>query len=214
MTHRQRAQSALSRVERRAARASLAQGFSLVESLVAIAIIGIVAAISIFAFNNYLPTIHSDSSLQLLKGQLQQARQNSVDQRRTVLVTFQGTGELLTQRQNLDVSTTPPTVISTTTLSDYFLPYGMVYTVVTGVPDTPDAFGNTKAVNFNCTVALPSPCTITFQSDGSVVDSGGNYVNGTVFIGIAGQGRTARAVTILGATGRIKGYRYNGSAWF
>jgi hypothetical protein len=25
---------------------------------------------------------------------------------------------------------------------------------------------------------------------------------------------TARAVTILGATGRIKGYRYSGSAWF
>lgn len=193
----------------RAGRVRLAQGFSLLEVLVTVAIIGIISGISYLAFSNVLPTIRSDSAMQVLVAQLRQARQVSVDQRRNIQVTFQGTSEIVTVKVNLDATTTQ--------LSDYFLPYGMVYMVFAGVADTPDGWGGgppLKPVNFNCTSALPSPCTITFLSDGSVLDNGGAPVNGTVFIGKAGQPLTARAATILGATGRIKGYRYSGSAWF
>jgi Tfp pilus assembly protein FimT len=189
----------------------------LLEALVTIAIIGIVAGMSFVAFTNVLPTIRADGALQLLAAQMRQARQASVDQRRSIIVTFQGTKEIIIKRQDLDLTTTPPTVKSTTLLSDYFLPYGMVYMVFPGppaVPDTPDGFGKSAAVNFNCGSSLPSPCTITFQSDGSVLDHTGAYINGTVFIGKTGSSSTARAVTILGTTGRIKGYRYNGSTWF
>jgi hypothetical protein len=117
-------------------------------------------------------------------------------------------------RQNLDITTTPPTVISTTVLNDFILdPNQMVFTLFAGLPDTPDGFGNSTAVSFNCgSPALP--CTITFRGDGSVVDHTGAYVNGTIFIGNAGKTITARAITILGATGRIKGYRYKTNAWF
>jgi type IV fimbrial biogenesis protein FimU len=187
----------------RRSRALGAEGYSLVEMLVTISIIGILSAIAYLAFMNVMPTMHADSALQLLQGQLRQARETSVDQRRDIQVTFNGTSEIVTMLVNLDSTTTQ--------LSDYFLPYQMTYTVLPGVGDTPDGFGNGSAVSFNC----PSmPCTITFQSDGSVLDSTGNYVNGTVFIGILGQTQTARAVTVLGATGRIKGYHYNGTSWF
>lgn len=186
------------------AQARRAQGFSLLEALAAIAIIGILAGISFVAFTNVLPTIRADGAMGLLVAQLRQARQASVDQRRNILVTFQGNGEIVTVRQNLDLTATP--------VSDYILPYGMVYMLFSGIPDTPDNFGRSAAVSFNCGGTLP--CTITFQSDGSVLDRTGQYINGTVFIGRAGQRLTARAVTILGATGRIRGYRYNGSAWF
>jgi Tfp pilus assembly protein FimT len=171
--------------------------------LATIAIIAIMSGISYFAFTNILPTIRSDSAMQDLEVQIRLARDTSVRLRRNVLVTFQGIDEIVIVIQNLDLSTSP--------LTDYFLPYGMVYTVFAGVPDTPDAYGNTNALNFNCTSALPSPCTITFRSDGSVLDSASGPVNGTVFIGQMGQPITARAVTIFGATGRIRGYRYNGS---
>jgi len=163
---------------------------------------------SYMAFANILPGIRADSAMQVLQIQLRQAREASVDQRRNLTVTFQGTAELVTVRVNLDGSTTQ--------LSDYFLPYGMVYGVLAGVPDVPapDNNGNTQALDFHgapgCTTL---PCTLTFQSDGSVVDTSGNPANGTIFIGKTGQSQTARAVAILGATGKMKNYRYNGSVW-
>jgi type II secretory pathway pseudopilin PulG len=188
------------------------KGFSTVEFLATIGIIGIVSAMGVYTFNSVLPSMNADSAMQVLQAQLRQARQTSVDQRRNIQVTLQGTGEIVTVRQNLDLTTNPPTVVSTTTLSDYFLPNQMTYLVFAGTPDTPDGFGKSAAVNFNCG-SPPLPCTITFQSDGTVVDRTGAYINGTVFMGIAGNPVTARAITILGATGRIKAYRYGGSSW-
>ncbi|MGA3164490.1 MAG: prepilin-type N-terminal cleavage/methylation domain-containing protein [Terriglobia bacterium] len=187
----------------RRSRVLRAEGFSLIEMLVTISIIGILSGMAYLAFINVMPTVRADSALQLLAVQLRQAREASVDQRRIIQVTFKGTSEIVTVRQNLDLTTTQ--------LSDYFLPYQMAYSVLSGVGDTPDHFGNSSAVSLNCT---GMPCTITFQSDGAVFDSSGNFVNGTVFIGISGRKQTARAVTILGATGRIKGYRYSGTSWF
>jgi prepilin-type N-terminal cleavage/methylation domain-containing protein len=194
-------------------RPSLSQGYSLVELLMTIAIIGIVSGFAILAFTNVLPNIRADSAMQLAEAQFRQARQTSVDQRRNVRVTFQGTGEMKTELLTQDFTTTPPTVVSATPLSDFVLPYGMVFMRVSGVPDTPDTFGNAADVSFNCGAGLP--CWIIFQSDGTVLDNSQvTYVNGTLFMGKTGQSQTARAVTILGATGRIRGYRYNGSAWF
>jgi prepilin-type N-terminal cleavage/methylation domain-containing protein len=191
------------RMAGRRSRALGAEGYSLVEMLVTISIIGILSAMAYLAFMNVVPTMHADSAEQFLQAQLRQARETSVDQRRNVQVTFNGTSEIVSMLVNLDGTTTQ--------LSDTFLPDQMNYTLLPGVGDTPDGFGKASAVSFNCT---GMPCTITFQSDGSVLDSTGNYVNGTVFIGILGQTLTARAVTVLGATGRIKGYHYNGTSWF
>jgi prepilin-type N-terminal cleavage/methylation domain-containing protein len=184
-------------------------GFTLIECVVTIAIIPIAVGMAIVAFTNALPTIRADSALQTLQSQLLQARETSVDQRRNVQVTFKGTGEVVTTLVNLNLSTTQ--------LVDNILPYTMVYTLFPGVPDTPDGYGNTLAVSFignGVQDCASLPCTITFYSDGSVQDGSGNYVNGTVFIGYAGNPLTARSVTILGATGCIHGYRYNGNAWF
>jgi hypothetical protein len=52
-----------------------------------------------------------------------------------------------------------------------------------------------------------------FGPDGSFVDPTGVPVNGTVFLGVPGQVETARAVTVFGSTGRVRGYRWIGSAW-
>ncbi len=188
--------------------------------MMSIAIMAVVSAMIYEWVYNAVPTLQADSGMQFVEAQLRQARETAVDQRRNILVTFQGTAEIVTQIQNLNVTTTPPTVTSTTTLSDYKLdPNQMVFTVLAGIPDTPDGFGKTTAISFtdtstNTQQCSSLPCTITFQSDGTVVDSSGNYVNGTVFIAMVKNNLMARAITILGATGRIKGYRYHGNVWF
>ncbi|MGA2984526.1 MAG: prepilin-type N-terminal cleavage/methylation domain-containing protein [Terriglobia bacterium] len=210
---------------RKTANAGSDQGFSLMELLTVIAIIGIVSAMALVAFFKELPMIRADSSMELMEAQLRQAREIALDQRRNIQVTFSGTGTMAIVEQTLNVTTTPPTVTGTTTLGSFVLdPNEMVFTVLTGVPDTPDGFGNTSAVcvtssgicfnNSACGATPALPCTITFQGDGTVVNSTGTNINGTVFMGTGGNSLTARAVTILGSTGRIKGYRYHGNAWF
>ena len=55
-----------------------------------------------------------------------------------------------------------------------------------------------------------------FQSDGEFLD-GATFlpINGTVYLGVTGQTSTARAVTVLGTTGRVRGWKSNGSnVWY
>ena len=46
-----------------------------------------------------------------------------------------------------------------------------------------------------------------------MINQAGVTTNGTVFMGMLPDVRSARAVTVLGATGRIRGYRYDGRNW-
>jgi hypothetical protein len=54
-----------------------------------------------------------------------------------------------------------------------------------------------------------------FQNDGELVDgSTFQAINGTVFIGVSTLSNTsARAITVLGSTGRVRAWKFNGSAW-
>jgi hypothetical protein len=97
--------------------------------------------------------------------------------------------------------------IATTVLRSVALESNATFTLAPGVPDTPDAFGNANAVAFG--VAN----TVMFGTDGTLIDGNGNPLNGTVFLSIISQPESARAVTVLGATGRIRGYRWWGGVW-
>jgi hypothetical protein len=76
-----------------------------------------------------------------------------------------------------------------------------------GVPDTPDGFGLGPGVVFQDGLT-----TIYFLADGSVTDSNGIPVSGTVFLGMTGR-PAVRAVTVLGPSGRVQSYRWDGRAW-
>jgi hypothetical protein len=73
--------------------------------------------------------------------------------------------------------------------------------------DTPDQFGSSEALDFGSATGM------TFRPDGTLVGSSGNPVNGTILLGIAGHPEVARAVTILGATGRVRSYRWAKDQW-
>ena len=53
-----------------------------------------------------------------------------------------------------------------------------------------------------------------FESDGELVD-GSTFqpINGTVFLGVPGKNTSARAITVLGTTGRIRGWKGTGTLW-
>lgn len=176
-------------------------GVSLIELLITIAVFAIVAGMAATIMINVMPSVHADSSMELVVSTLQQAHQAAISQRRNFLVTFIGTNEIKVQREEL-----PPGSGTLTTVSDNLLGNGVTYTLVTGVPDTPDGFGNSKAITFTSN-------EIVFMSDGTAVDTSNNLLNGTVFMAIGTNPATARGVTVMGATSRVKGYRYNGSAW-
>ncbi|MFZ0961334.1 MAG: prepilin-type N-terminal cleavage/methylation domain-containing protein [Terriglobia bacterium] len=203
-------------------------GFSFIEIIVVIVIIGVVFAMAFESFHQALPSMRADSAMLFLETQLRVAREASIDERRNVTVQFAGGGQIVAYIQPLTGSGLIPLLLYDYTLPA--LPEGLAYGVLTGVPDTPDAYGNaspgvygngvyacslTAAIN---PVPVGTSCTIEFQSDGSVWQwngSTGNYVieNGSIFMGITAQPRTARAVNILGSTGKIKAWRYNGTVW-
>jgi prepilin-type N-terminal cleavage/methylation domain-containing protein len=184
----------------RRARGLANAGYSMIELMTVVAIMGIMTGIAATIMDNVIPGVHADSSLDLVVAQLRQAREMAIDQRRNFIVTFQGTRELVVVRQELGGTQTP--------ISDLFLSSGVTYMLTPGAPDTPDGFGNTQAVNF------AGGNEVIFVSDGTVTNPSGLLVNGSAFMGITNTPASARAVTIMGATGRIKGYSYSGTSWF
>jgi hypothetical protein len=53
---------------------------------------------------------------------------------------------------------------------------------------------------------------ISFYPDGSAHDLAGNLNNGVVYIARPGDLYSSRAITLTGATGRIRGWRLAGGA--
>lgn len=182
-------------------------GMSVLELLITVLIIGTIVGASVLVTDQVLPTVRADAALRLVQSQVLLTRQMAMDQRRNFNVTFKNNNELLIVRQEL-----APGV--TTTISDYLLPNGATYKLYTGVLDTPDGLGNTQAVDFTCGSSTIVNAVV-FVSDGTVTDpTGTNICNGSVFMGIGNKQSTARALTVMGASTRIRGYRVNGNTFF
>jgi prepilin-type N-terminal cleavage/methylation domain-containing protein len=173
-------------------------GYSLLEMLVVIALVGIVSSAALVQMKTTIAALDADEASNLVVSELSYARQAAVDERRNVLVQFLGTHEIRVTRDEIGGGTT--------VLADVTLPSGYTFGLAGGVGDTPDAFGNATAVYFN------NGTSGTFLGDGTFVDGASVLLNGTVFTIGVGNG-SARAVTLSGATGRIKEYWIQGTAW-
>jgi type II secretion system protein H len=177
-------------------------GYTLVEVLVVLALIGIVSAITV-VMPGMSKTAKADSELQRVISGLRSARDQAVAQRRNIAIDFPTVTQMRLVRQ--DVSN--GVVIGTTVLGTYTMESGFDFRQFPGVPDTPDAFGAAGAQSFGAATA------VLFTSEGELVDQTGDPLNGTIFVGHSGEPGTARAVTILGVTGLVTGYRWDGRQW-
>ena len=177
------------------------QGFSLVELLFVVALMGILGAMSVLQIGASRASIKGDGAMRVTIGQMRTARELAIGQRRFMRVVLTLPNKLEVIREEVPGPAT--TVVSTTFLE------GPTFKLM-GLPDTPDAFGKASAIDFGTVT------NIKFTPDGTLVNQDGVTINGTVFMGMTpddAAARSARAVTILGSTGRIRGYRYDGRNW-
>jgi len=174
-------------------------GFGLLETLAVIALISIAATVAIIQLRPTRELLSADQNSNLVMTQTRYARQVAIDQRRNVLITFTAPNRITVTRLESGGGST--------VLSDVTLSGGFTFGLPTGtIPDTPEGFGNATAVAFGLATGG------TFLGDGTFISAGGLVQNGSVFT-IGGGNQTARAVTLTGATGRLKQYSLDGGVW-
>jgi len=181
------------------------RGFSLLEILTAVAVISVVLGMAMLNYGSILPNFKANSAMDQLLYQLRSARERAIAHRREVQVQFIGTNQLQIT-EIWPVGTAPVD-------KPVSFEGGAQFIVFPSVPDIPAPFnfGNTAPVYFEGLSG--GPPIMKFSTTGAFIDGGNTLVNGTVFMGIPGRPSTARAISILGATGRVREYHWDGSQW-
>jgi prepilin-type N-terminal cleavage/methylation domain-containing protein len=194
------------------------RGFSLIEMITTVTIILIVTGILVAGLQPAIQYSHVNNAYNTTLAAIRQTRDYAVGQRQEYSVTFSN-------------ALVPNTVTITQTgngnvVATYQLPSDMRFMVVSGFPNTaatvPDGFGNgTNPIAFDVNVAGGDPTTIYFMPDGTGQDINGNINNGVLYVARCvdtasspcpagnkiGDINTAHAITVWGATGRIRGWR-------
>ena len=170
-------------------------GFSLLEMMATLSIMAIVGSMATASLVTARRAYQGDGAMRLVMSQLNTAREMAITQRHNMEVQFVGGNWVRIVRHENAVGVT-------TLLSNVALESGAQFALTAGVPDTPDGFGATSPIEFG------TAATVMFTTDGTLIDSGGSPINGTVFLSIQNQQESARAVTVLGSTGRVRGYKW------
>jgi type II secretory pathway pseudopilin PulG len=178
-------------------------GFSVTELLVTMAILMTGGAIAVMNISGAVRNSHVETAYQNTLDQLRLARQVAIDKRTVCRVDFTAPGTIAVTQAFAD-----GTPVQTETVT---LPTDVQYTVVAGMPSpptpTPDNIGNGNiAIDFD-RVAGGSGTTIYFQPDGSALDAAGRSNDGVIYVARPNELTGARAITLLGTTGRIRGWR-------
>jgi prepilin-type N-terminal cleavage/methylation domain-containing protein len=201
------------------------RGFTLVEMMVVISLALIIMAMAIGGVPSMLKTSRADAGLTELAMAIRFARESAISARRNVALSF-GSNTITITRAEYCPSTctsanwstfpgcnqppaSPPgspcpakqTALRTITLE------GRNTFQLMGVGDTPDTFGASTEI------ALGPKTPAMFTTDGSFIDSSGDPLNGSLFIGITADRTSARALTIFGPTGAMHLWRWDGRKW-
>ena len=183
------------------------RGFSLIEMMIVVTVLLIACAVSFMTLQPAMKQGRVTNAYNFALGALRQAREDAVADRRVYMVSFSNAAI-----PNTITITQSDTGVVTAT---YKLPTDVTFNVQVGfpvsqttAPTTPDAFGiGATAIDFDQSVAGGLKTAIYFYPDGSAQDANNNTNNGVLYIGRAGDITSARAITVWGATGRLRGWR-------
>lgn len=175
------------------------KGFSLMEIIVVVAIMGIMFALASGITMSAVKSSTADSSTSAVINIIELARNQATSQRRDFQLVFTAPNQIQVLRLELPSGSTP--------IANRYLENKQAFTRFTATGDTPDTFGHPGGIAFGTTP------TIRFTSDGSLIDSSGDILNGTLYLGVPDDISTARAITIFGATGLIRSWKWYGSKW-
>jgi len=184
------------------------QGFSLIETLLVIAIIVIMSAMAIISIYGTLPQQQATAGVNAAEAVFRQGRDQAISQRRAYQLVATAPNQLQLERIEIGLTLTPLPLVT--------LPAPAQFMLYSGIPDTPDGYGT-------CSSGLCFPGSGGVQqwlSDGTFVNGGtGAPLNATIFIAVPGNSAgdlknigTQRAFTVLGTTGRIRAYKWNGGS--
>lgn len=174
-------------------------GFTLIEMQLVTMVAVILGAIAVVSVANSMTSAKGDSAMAQVAGILRTGREAAITQGRTIEVRFDPPQRMRLVRLNRPNGET--------VIAEIGLENGARFQVDSRLPDTPDRFGNTTAIDFG------GVANVRFLPDSSLADGANVPVNGTVFVGIPGQTNSARAVTVTGASARAQAYRWNGKDW-
>jgi prepilin-type N-terminal cleavage/methylation domain-containing protein len=203
-----------------------AGGFSLIELMIVLALFMVVAGMSFMALQPALKDARVNHAFDNVLMQLRVARQRAITERKQYIVCFgvaAPTGALTpmgaptaqsVQMFRWDAGTA---LSAATQISVNVLPSDMQFQAVGGVPTgpgaVPDGFGTgTTAIDFDQGVAGGNKNQVMFMPDGSAHDTNGSWNSGIIYIGRNSDLYSSRAVTLYGATGRIRGWRLTTTA--
>src|SRR5208282_2953 len=206
-------------MQRRSNRAE--QGFSMVAVVSDVGMIMVLVGMAVMSTMSSTYASKANDAMFEVITQFRTAREIAVSKRRNVLVAFTAPNQIQLTVETLP-GETPAAAIAPVFLNDG-VAGGNIFYVYPGLPDTPMGFGNATALDFAPASGGTAGLSIMFTTSGSLVGTtassgfnvvgNSNPVNATVFTGIAGKQNTARAVTVMGTTGRVRSYSWTGSAW-
>lgn len=186
-------------------------GFTAVEIITVMLIVMTIASVALIQLQPIIQQFRANAAMDQVKGALRQARELSISQRRTIVVQFVNNNTI-----QLFQVVEPGNVRAAQAFLVLPIESTVQFMTFAAEPDTPDLYGIPAApagVEFAGVVGGP-PVGMQFQSDGTFTDANGTPINGTVFLGVTNVPTTARAITVLGGTGRIHTYRGTGVFWF
>jgi prepilin-type N-terminal cleavage/methylation domain-containing protein len=196
------------------------RGFTLVELVTVVAIVLVLSAFAVISTSSSTQNSKANAAAQTVVGQLRSARQQAISLRRNILVTFTLPNKIQLAIETL-TGEAPAAAIAPVYLNDNAAG-GAQFCQISGMPDTPMGFGNSSPITFQATSGGTSGLSVMYSSSGSMVGTtatagfssvgNSNPVNASIFIGFPGQPNTARAITVLGSTGRVRSYYWAGPA--
>jgi prepilin-type N-terminal cleavage/methylation domain-containing protein len=202
-------------------RESDARGFSLVELMIVLSLFLIVAGIGFMALQPALKDARAHHGYEDVLMQLRVARQRAISERKQYIVCL-GVAAPAGALTPMEAPTAQSiqmfrwdagTALSAATqISANTLPSDVQFQALAGLPNNPatvpDGFGTgVVALDLDQGVAGGNKTQVMFMPDGSAHDTNGSWNNGIVYIGRATDLYSTRAVTLYGATGRIRGWR-------
>jgi prepilin-type N-terminal cleavage/methylation domain-containing protein len=183
-------------------------GYSLIELMLVVGIMGVVTGIAVVQIGASKQGLNGDGAMRVVLSQLNQGKQLAITQRRNIRVTFDANNSVQIIREEV-----PGPIL--TTISSVPFEGGAMFARITspnlGEPPPPELPAPTGGLV--AAVAFGTATQMRFTPEGVFVDQDGNTLNGTLFIALPGQPMSARAITVFGSTGRIRGFRWDGSSW-
>ncbi len=198
----------MKRLGRQTSRTRRDSGFTLLEMAMVLAIMMIMGVITVVSLqpvwkNNTVNNAYDDVLMSL-----RNARQAAVNERHVYLVTFNNNTQYTIQRLiGGNNGVVDPVMNQVRTL-----PRPMQFLNLPSIPNvnsqTPDNQGvGAFAIQFDMTVGGGNRFQIFFQPDGSARDINMNINNGIAYIADPTDLYSSRAVTLMGAVGRLRGWR-------